>query len=604
MNRTVEPILAPAMRALKSAFAVLALLSGLINILVLTGSMYMLQVYDRVLPSRSVPTLVALTIAMLILYAAQGGLDFIRTRIMTRIGLRIEAALRGRVFDAVLLLPLRTSPEAGGSFHPVRDLDNVRNYLSGLGPTALFDLPWLPLYIILLWLLHPWLGWFGLASAILLVLLTIMTEVRTKKPIDAANTSGYRRGALGESARRNAEVIKAMGMGERIQQAWNETNARHMADQLDAADAQSGIGTFAKVIRMVMQSAMLGLGAWIAIRGEVSAGVIIAATILLGRALAPIETAIMHWKGFVTARQSYRKLQTLLARIPHEPERLNLPRPGKALSVEGLTVAAPGQAKPIVTNVGFSLKAGDALGVIGPSASGKSTLVRALVGAWLPVPRGGSVRLDGATLDQYSEEAISADIGYLPQTIELFEGTIAQNIARMDPSPPPDAVHAAAKAAGCYELILKQLPEGFNTRTGGDGGMLSAGQRQRVALARALYGNPFLVILDEPNSNLDAAGDQALTNAIVSVRQRGGIVVIVAHRQSALNGVNMLLAMGNGQVQAFGPRDEVLSKLGGGTPPQRPAARPTQVSAIAGSVTARPGAAPPQNRDPGTGGAP
>lgn len=579
------------------------MLSGLINILVLTGSMYMLQVYDRVLPSRSVPTLVALTIAMLILYAAQGGLDFIRTRIMTRIGLKIEAALRNKVFEAVLMLPLRSAPEIGATIQPVRDLDNVRNYLSGLGPTALFDLPWLPLFIILLWMLHPWLGWFGLGSAILLILLTILTEFRTQKPINAANTSGYRRGALNETVRRNAEVIKAMGMSGRIQQAWNEANARHMGDQLDAADTQSGIGTFAKVIRMVMQSAMLGLGAWIAVRAEVSSGTIIAATILLGRALAPIETAITHWRGFVNARQSYRRLQQLLARVPEQSERMELPRPSRAFAAERLSVAAPGESKPIIVNVGFQLKAGDALGVIGPSASGKSTLARALVGAWLPVPRGGQVRLDGATLDQYNDDAIGRDIGYLPQMIELFEGTIAQNIARMDPSPPPEAVQAAAKAAGCYEMILKQLPDGFNTRTGSDGGMLSAGQRQRVALARALYGDPFVVILDEPNSNLDAAGDMALTNAILSVRQRGGIVIIVAHRPSAINGVNLLLAMGNGQVQAFGPKEEVLAKIAPQPPQQKPHAGSTgPIASIGGSITNRPATAPTPIRGVGKGG--
>jgi ATP-binding cassette subfamily C protein len=543
----------------RTAFIVVGLLSGVVNVLALTGSFYMLQVYDRVLPSRSVQTLVGLTIIMLVLYAGHGVIDFLRTRIMARIGLRIDEALRERVFGAVLLLPLRARAEAGG-LQPIRDLDAIRGFLSGLGPTALFDLPWLPLLLVLLTLLHPWLGAFAAVSALLLIIITWITEQKTAKPSYKAAVSGGQRTAFAEAARRNAEVIQAMGMGQTTQRQWRDLNDQHVADQLAVSDATSGIGSASKVLRLLLQSGMLGLGAWLAIRGEISAGTIIAGTIILGRALAPIELAIGNWRGFVAARQGYGRLVTVLKTLPVAERPMELPRPSRAFAVEGLTVSAPGQAKPIIQAVSFKVDAGAAIGIIGPSGSGKSTLARALVGAWLPMPRGGAIRLDGATLDQYSSQSLGRDIGYLPQEIALFDGTIAANIARLDPDAVPDAIIHAAKLAGCHDMIV-QMPDGYNTRIGEGGAMLSGGQRQRVGLARALYGEPFLVVLDEPNSNLDASGDIALTDAIKSVRARGGIAIVIAHRPSGLNGVDLILAMANGQVQAFGPKDEVLRNV-------------------------------------------
>jgi ATP-binding cassette, subfamily C, bacterial PrsD len=541
------------------AFVVVGLLSGVVNVLALTGSFYMLQVYDRVLPSRSVQTLVGLTIIMLVLYAGHGVIDFFRTRVMARIGLRIDETLRERVFSAVLLLPLRARSEAGG-LQPIRDLDAIRGFLSGLGPTALFDLPWLPLLLILLTLLHPWLGAFATGSALLLIIITWITEKKTAKPSYKAAISGGQRIAFAEAARRNAEVIQAMGMGRTTQREWRDLNDRHLTDQLAVSDATSGIGSASKVLRLLLQSGMLGLGAWLAIRGEISAGTIIAGTIILGRALAPIELAIGNWKGFVAARQGYGRLKTVLKAMPDDDRRMELPRPSRMLQVEGLTVAAPGQAKPIIQGVSFKLDAGAAVGVIGPSGSGKSTLARALVGAWLAMPRGGVVRLDGATLDQYSDQSLGRDVGYLPQETGLFDGTIAANIARLDPEAKPDAIIRAAQLAGCHEMIV-QMADGYNTRIGEGGAKLSGGQRQRIGLARALYGEPFLVVLDEPNANLDASGDLALSGAVKSVRERGGIVIVIAHRPSALNGIDLVLALANGQVQAFGPKDEVMRNV-------------------------------------------
>ncbi len=568
--------IAGSMRKSWAAFIGIGIFSGIINVLALTGSLYMLQVYDRVLPSRSVPTLIGLTVLMVLLFAAYGVLDYARTRVLSRVGLGVDRDLRERVFGTVLLMPLRARA-TGDGLQPVRDLDQVRAFLSGLGPTALFDMPWMPVYLALVFVLHPVLGLFATASALLLIALTMLTEKRTGPPSKAAAQSGALRSAYGEAARRNAEVIRALGLDRRISARWSELSQSHINDQIALSDAATGIGSVSKVLRMLLQSGMLGLGAYYAVKGELSSGAIIATTITMSRALAPIEIAIANWKGFVAARQASRRLNALFEKVPDKVEVIGLPRPKKSLAVQNLTVAPPGLATPTLLNVTFALQAGDGLAVIGPSASGKSTLVRALVGAWLPMPRGGSVRLDGATLDQWSPEELGRDIGYLPQDIELFDGTVAENISRFDPDATSEKVIAAARLAGIHEMIL-QIPEGYTARIGEAGLRLSAGQRQRVGLARALYGDPFLVVLDEPNSNLDAMGDVALTEAIKTARQRGAIVIVVAHRPSAIVGLDKVLALAHGQVQAFGPKDEVLKAVlqpgGGGTAPQPP--RPVQ----------------------------
>ena len=553
------PEIRAALARCRTAIVSVGVFSGLINVLALTGSIYMLQLYDRVLPSHSVPTLIGLTIVMLILYVGFGVLDMMRTRIMSRIGLRIDRSLRERVFAAVLLLPLRVRQSADG-LRPVRDLDQVRAFLSGAGPTALFDLPWMPFYLGIVYLLHSWLGALATAGALVLIGLTILTEVTSRAPTRLATESAVARQAFGEASRRNAEVVRALGMGSHLASLWSGFNEKHLTHQVGAADAAAGYGSTSKVLRMMLQSAVLGLGAYLVIRGEATAGVMIAASILTSRALAPIEIAIANWRGFIAARQSTAHLSRLFALLPAPASEkgLVLPTPAKGLGVEGLWVAAPGRQQPILQNVSFALKAGDGLGVIGPAASGKSTLARTLVGAWLPLR--GTVRLDDAALDQWPPEALGPHVGYLPQDIELFDGTVAQNIARFDPHATSKAIIDAATRAGVNELILR-LPEGYESKIGESGTALSAGQRQRVALARALYGDPFLVVLDEPNSNLDSEGDAALTRAINSVRERGGIAIVIAHRASALAGLDQLLVMGAGQVQAFGAKDEVLRKV-------------------------------------------
>ena len=545
-----------AVASCRAAFLGVGVFSGLINLLALTSSIYMLQLYDRVIPSHSVPTLVGLTILMLFLFAGYGVLDTVRSRVMSHIGLRIDRALRVRVFELVLLLPLRA--KSSDSLQPVRDLDQVRGFLTGAGPIALFDLPWMPFYLGLVFLLHPWLGLLGTIGAATLLGLTMLTEVRSRAPTKSASTSAAARLSFGEAARRNAEVIRALGMGPHISAIWSAHNEKYLTDQVGASDVAVTYGTLSKVLRLILQSAVLGLGAYLVIMGQVTGGVMIAASILVSRALAPIEIAIANWRGFLSSRQSAERLSKLLQSLPIRPEAMVLPTPARTFAVEGLWIAAPGYQKPIVENASFLLQAGDGLGVIGPSASGKSTLARALVGAWLPLR--GNIRLDGGALDQWSPAALGVNIGYLPQDIELFDSSVAQNIARFDKSAPATAIIAAAQKAGAHEMIL-QLPEGYETRIGDGGTALSAGQRQRVALARALYDDPFLVVLDEPSSNLDADGDAALMRAIASVRQRGGIVIIVTHRPAALSGLDQLLVMSGGQVQAFGPKDEVLRKV-------------------------------------------
>jgi PrtD family type I secretion system ABC transporter len=554
-----SPVRAAIRRSSAAIFGVAAF-SGVINILALTGSFYMLQVYDRVLTSRSIPTLVGLTVLMTGLYAANGLLDFVRVRVMSRVGVRIDNELRENAFAAVQKVSLR-SRKSGDGLQPIRDLDQIRSFLSGLGPTALFDLPWIPLYLAVVYLLHPWLGAFSLGGAILLILLTALTELRSAGPTrDAAQSSGQRI-ALGEAARRNAEVIKAMGLGVSMQKRWEQLNTRHMELQLKASDAVGGIGTISKVLRMLLQSGMLGLGAYLVIEGELSGGAIIASSIVMSRALAPIETSIAHWRGFVGARQAHRRLVDLFRMMGDDSEKvLELPAPRINLIVENLTVVPPGGDRPVLQGVSFGLAAGDGLGVIGPSGSGKSSLVRAIVGAWAPVPNGGTIRLDGASLDQWSPELLGRHIGYLPQGIELFEGTIAQNISRFDEAATDAAIVEAAKIAGVHDMIV-HLPGGYQAQVGEAGMLLSAGQRQRVALARALYGDPFFVVLDEPNSNLDQVGEAALTEAIMSVRKRCGIVIVVAHRPSALVSVDKVLGMFSGRVQVFGPKEEALRKL-------------------------------------------
>jgi ATP-binding cassette subfamily C protein len=545
------------MASCRGAFLGVAVLSGLINVLYLSGSIFMMEVYDRVLPSRSIPTLVGLSVIIVMLYLFQGLFDMVRGRILARVGAALDEDLSQKVFQNQLSAPLKGRAEGDGQ-QPLRDLDQLRAFLAGGGPSALFDLPWMPLYLFMCFAFHPWLGIVALGGAVVLVAITLMTELLTREASRSAVGAALLRNGISEGARRNAEVVHAMGMAQRIGTRWSEANASYLAHQQRTSDVAGGFGAMSKVLRMLLQSAVLAVGAYLVIDGQATGGIMIASSILTSRALAPVELAIANWKGFVSARQGWRRLRTLLEADVRADDPLKLPAPRTVLAVENAGAGAPGGQRFAVQDVCFQLKAGSGLGIIGPSASGKSSLARMIVGVW-PTWR-GKVRLDGAAIEQWLPEDLGRHIGYLPQDVELFAGTVAQNIARFDVNPKSEAIIAAAKAANVHEMIL-QLPDGYETQVGEAGAALSGGQRQRIALARAIYGDPFLVVLDEPNSNLDNEGEQALTNAIMSIRARGGIVVIIAHRPSALAGVDQVLVMGEGRMQSFGPKDEVLSKV-------------------------------------------
>jgi ATP-binding cassette subfamily C protein len=563
--------LATALGACRRAFIAIALFSGMSNLLMLTGALFMLEVYDRVLPSRSVPTLVALLMLVATLYAAQGVIDMIRGRILVRIGHSLDEAMSTRVYDAIVRLPLKVGSKGDGT-QPIRDLDSVRGFLSGSGPVAFFDLPWMPVYLAICFLFHTYIGLTALTGALVLIVLTVITEVQTRRPTRSATQFAVARNALLESSRRNAEAITAMGMSGRIARHWNDLNRNYVAASGRASDVGGGLGSISKVLRMLLQSSILAVGAWLVINQQSTAGIIIAGSILGGRALAPVDLAIANWRGFVGARQSWQRLSKLLGHLPAQTSPMPLKPPSRSLLVTNAAVAPPGQHKVVCQDVNFTLAAGKALGVLGPTASGKSSLARLLVGVW--TAGRGTVRLDGATLDQWSPEALGQHIGYLPQDVELFNGTVAQNISRFDDPPDADAVIAAAQAAGVHDLIIN-LPEGYETMVGEQGSALSAGQAQRIALARALYRDPFLIVLDEPNSNLDAEGDEALTRAILGLRARGAITVVVAHRPSAIAGVDFILIMAKGRQQQFGPKEEILTRL---APPQAAAPRALKVA--------------------------
>ena len=549
--------LGDALRACRSAFIGVGAMSCMINLLYLTGSIFMLEIYDRVLPSRSVPTLVGLVVLAGGLYIAQGFLDLIRGRILGRIGTSLDEALNNRVFETIVRLPLMVGGRNEG-LQPLRDLDNVRSFLGSMGPGAFFDLPWLPFYLAICFAFHVLIGLTALVGAIILVTLTLVTEFMSREPAREAMGLAARRNDLAASSRRNAEVLVAMGMAGRLTKRWSEANERYLAGNQRASDVAGGLGAIAKVLRMTLQSAVLAVGAYLVIHQEATAGIIIAGSILSARALAPVDLAIAHWKGFVAARQSWQRLNRLLESLPARAVPTSLQSPSSRLSVEGVSIVPPGDQRVIVQDVTFALEAGNGLGVIGPSGSGKSSLVRALVGVWQPFR--GKVRVDGAALDQWSSDVLGRYIGYLPQDVELFAGSVAQNICRFDPDGGSDTIIAAAKEAGVHEMIIK-MRDGYDTQIGEQGTALSAGQAQRVALARALYGNPFLIVLDEPNSNLDTEGDEALTRAVRGARERGAIVVVVAHRPIGIEAVDQLLVLKDGRMQAFGPKETVLGQV-------------------------------------------
>ena len=497
----------------------------------------------------------------------------------SRIADSLDRTLSSRVYDAIIRLPLKIVSRGDGT-RLLRDLDQIRAFLAGQGLVAFFDLPWIPIYLAICFAFHILIGFAALAGAIILIFLTLATEALTREPNKVATAEAAARSQLAETSRRNAEVIAAMGMGRRMQERWQEANAKYIASQQQASDRAGGLRAFSRAFRRMLQAAVLGIGGYLVIQQEATSGVCIASSILTARALAPIDAAIANWRGFVSARQAWERLVQLLKLLPALDDPMALPPPVASLAVEAAAVTPPGEPRVVATDVSFVLKSGSGLGIIGPSASGKSSLARMLVGVWQPVR--GRIRLDGAALSQWSPAALGAHIGYLPQDVELLAGTVSQNIARFEADPDPAAIIAAATAAGVHELIVG-LQNGYDTEIGEQGRALSAGQQQRIALARALYRDPFLVVLDEPNSNLDAEGEEALTKAILGVRARGGIVVVIAHRPSAVAGVDLLLVMGQGRQQAFGPKDEIMRKLATRPAPAAPPLKVVPDTAASGS---------------------
>lgn len=554
----MHPQLNAARKALAGRLVAIGLFSGVVNILMLTGPLFMLQVYDRVLASQSVDTLVALAALAVGLYVFMAIIDTMRSRVLVAMGHRFEQQLAGAAFYHNLAAPL-TAPHArqSGGSDAIREVEQVRSFLSGQGATALFDLPWIPVYLGIVFSLHVWLGLLGAAGAVVLVTVAIITDIAVRKASRLQAEHSGHRARMAEAGRRNADLVRAMGMGGNLGGAWQAVNDQYLGASARAANTVGLSASLTKVFRLTLQSAVLAVGAYLAIQGLVSPGAMIAASIIMARGLQPIETLVGSWRGMVAAQRAWSSLKAKLSG-PEEAERLELPAPQKSLAVDALAIVPPGAASPSIRGVSFALEAGECLAVIGSTGGGKSTLARALVGAWTPAM--GSVRLDGVPLDHYRPEAVGAKIGFLPQDVELFEGTIAQNIARFDPDARDEAVIAAAKAARVHDLV-SNLADGYATRVGERGAGLSGGQRQRLALARALYNDPFLVVLDEPNSNLDVAGEVALNEAVQSAKARGAIVAVVAHRAGSLAVADKVLVMESGQAIDFGPRDEVLKRL-------------------------------------------
>jgi ATP-binding cassette subfamily C protein len=552
MHQNIGAALQESRRALWSVAA----FSGVANVLMLAGPLYMLQVYDRVLASRSVPTLVALTVVLVGAYAFQGVLEMIRTRIVLQAALRVDLQLEGAVHDAVIRVAIQAR-NPGVASQPLRDLDQIRTFLTSSGPIAIVDLPWIPIFLILTFLIHPWLGMLLLVGAIILMIITLLTERASREPSRKLVRDGAMRAGIIEGDRRGSESALAMGMTGNLAARWSSANHDYLATMQIANNVVNSYGSASKVFRLLLQSAMLGLGAYLVIRNELTPGAMIAASIMLGRALAPIEIAIANWRTFIGARDSFRRLSDVLARLQSHPIGTKLPKPERNLEVTDIAVVFPGGAKAIVGGVNFRLMVGEVLGILGPSGAGKTSLVRTLIGVW-PMAK-GVIRLDGATLDQWSTNERGRFIGYVSQQAELFDGTIAENIARMSLQPDTEAVIRAARAAGAHDLILR-LSNGYDTRIGDGGTVLSAGQKQRIALARALYGDPFLVILDEPSANLDSAGELALVQAIRACKARGAIVVIVFHHRNFIEHCDKILVLENGTQRAFGPRDAVMRR--------------------------------------------
>ncbi|QYZ69237.1 type I secretion system permease/ATPase [Neotabrizicola shimadae] len=527
------------------------------NLLMLTGPLYMLQVYDRVLGSRSEPTLIALSVLVAFLFLMMGVLDHARARLMARIGARFQEKLDRRVF-AASVRRLTMNPNDPAALAAQRDLEAMQRLWSSPVLLALFDIPWTPIFAAAIFIFNPMLGWLAVAGGLILVIVTILNQSSTKIPLTRANNATMAAERVSDALKNESETIQALGMTGAGFDRWQSARGVALRTSVEASDVAGGYSVASRTFRQFLQSAMLGVGAWLVLQGELTSGAMIAGSILMGRALAPIEQAVGQWAVVTRAQEGRRRLAELLSRQPDEPVRTQLPRPRALLDVQGLTVIPPGENQAVLRMVSFNLQPGQALGVIGPSGAGKTSLARALIGVWRP--SAGKVRLDGATLDQYDPDVLGSYIGYLPQRIALFDGTIADNIARLAPRPDPAKVVEAAKKAAAHEMILR-LPDGYDTRVSTVGGRLSGGQIQRIGLARALYGDPVLLVLDEPNSNLDNDGSTALNLAIRQMKEQDRAVLIMAHRPAAIQECDLLLVMEDGTRRAFGPRDQVLREM-------------------------------------------
>lgn len=556
MQQVKENSLKAALKACKGSFISVGVFSFFVNALMLVPSFYMLQVYGRVVTSGSISTLVMLTIIMAVLMMTMGSLEWARSRVMVRVSTKLDVMLSRQVYRA----SFKRALDSGGmdaSAQPLNDLTGLRQFLTSNGLFAFFDAPWLPIYIGVMFLFHPWFGWLAIASAIILLLLAFANEKLTGKALAEANRQNIAASLYTTKNLRNAEVIESMGMLETLMARWAQRQKKVLLLQSQASDSGGTISSISKTFRTFVQSLVLGLGAYLAVKHELNPGLMIAGSILLGRALAPIDMIIGSWKGFISARSQYTRLNEILDKQLAEPERMSLPSPKGEVRVENLIISAPGSKAPIIRNVSFAAAAGSIVGVIGPSASGKSTLARALLGVW--APQHGVVRLDGADVNAWDKRELGPHLGYLPQDIELFEGTVGDNIARFGDIDAAKVVEAA-RIAGVHEMIL-QLPDGYDTVIGGDGVNLSGGQRQRIGLARALYGDPRLIVLDEPNSNLDEVGERALAAALKVLKARAATVFVITHRTSILDQLDRLLVLRDGAIALYGPRELVIAEL-------------------------------------------
>ena len=545
-----------ARRQSRSLYWTVGIFSFFANMLMLTGPIYMLQVYDRVLGSRSIETLVALSLLVVFLYGIMGVLDYTRGRIMARVGARFQAMLDKRVFDAMLRRSaVKQDPNAQTG---LADLESVQRLISSPVLMSVFDIPWTPVFLAGIMLFHPLLGFLAMGGGAVLIVITILNQLFSRKPVLEANMAAHKASLISEEIRNEAEMIQSMGMRGAAFGRWKNARESSLTESVSANDVTGSFTSMTKSLRLFLQSAMLGLGAYLVLQGELTPGAMIAGSILLGRALAPIELAIGQWALVQRANKGWKNLSELLASTPPELPRTDLPKPRARLEAQSLTLVPPGESRATLKTVSFRIEPGQAVGVIGPSGAGKSTLARALTGVWRPA--GGTIRLDGAGLDQYAPDVLGQHIGYLPQRVQLFDGTIAENIARLSNNPDSQKVVAAAKKAAAHNMIV-QLPDGYDTRISAGGGRLSGGQMQRIALARALYDDPVIVILDEPNSNLDNEGSIALNNAIKILKAEGKSVLIMAHRPAAIQECDTLLVLEQGARAAFGPKDKILKDM-------------------------------------------